>query len=200
MALLACARSRKNPTAGATGRLPPGPPALLFLTRFLALWCSIFDLAPLLCNLHTHHGHIILLCLARMLVFVADCHLVHRLLVQGGNTFVNCTPPIDSSNLFTAGGSNVDTSPYGANWCLVRCNLTGEALQPAHIALFATARRWACDDLVNNLPRHRQSASSGAEDDAAVTLRPFLRRDMFELLVYMCFGRRVARLGCTRRD
>jgi hypothetical protein len=181
MALLAHARSRKNPKASAIGRLPPGPPALLFLARFLALCCSIFDLVPLLCNLHAHHDHTILLYLARMLVFVADCRLVHRLLVQGGNTFINRTPPIDSSNLFTAGGHNVDTSPYGANWCLMRCNLTGEALQLAHIALFAPARRWACDGLVNNLLCHRQSASSGAEDDDAVTLRPFLHHAMFEL-------------------
>ncbi|RLM79642.1 cytochrome P450 89A2-like [Panicum miliaceum] len=40
-------------------RLPPGPPALLFLAKFLALRRSIFDLTPLLRDLHAHHGPVI---------------------------------------------------------------------------------------------------------------------------------------------
>ncbi|XP_066320927.1 cytochrome P450 89A2-like [Miscanthus floridulus] len=190
--LLAHARNRKNPKAGS---LPPGPPALLFLAKFLALRRSIFDLAPLLRDMHARYGPVISLRLARTLVFVANRRLAHRLLVQGGATFDDRPPPVDPNSLFTAGGRDVASSPYGSYWRLVRRNLAGEALQPARVALFAPARRWACDGLVDRL--RRQSASRGAGDDAAVTLRPSLRRAMFELLVYMCFG---AQLGQDALD
>ena len=60
---------------------------------------------------------------ARTLVFVADRRLAHRLLVQGGATFADRPPPVDPSSLFTAGGRDVSSSPYGAYWRLVRRNL-----------------------------------------------------------------------------
>ncbi|KAL6629322.1 hypothetical protein ACP70R_029087 [Stipagrostis hirtigluma subsp. patula] len=166
-----------------TGRLPPGPPALLFLAKFLALRRSIFDLGPLLRELHARHGPVISLRLARTLVFVADRRLAHRVLVQGGATFADRPPLGDLGRLFTAGGHDISSSPYGPYWRLVRRNLAGEALQPSRVGLFAPARRWACDALVSSLRKH-----GGGE---AVTLRPFLRRAMFELLVYMCFGKRL---------
>ncbi|XP_066329024.1 cytochrome P450 89A2-like [Miscanthus floridulus] len=187
LSLVLLARGHKNRKAG-TGRLPPGPPSLLFLAKFLALRRSIFDLAPLLRDMHARYGPVISLRLARTLVFVADRRLAHRILVQGGATFADRPPLVDPSSLFTAGGRDVSSSPYGAYWRLVRRNLAAEALQPARVALFAPARRWACDGLVDSLRRQ-----STGEDDAggAVTLRPFLRRAMFELLVYMCLGERL---------
>jgi cytochrome P450 len=176
-------------------KLPPGPPALLFLAKFFALRRSIFDLAPLLRDMHARYGPVISLRLARTLVFVADRRLAHRALVQGGSTFADRPPPVDPASLFSAGGRDVSSSPYGAYWRLVRRNLAGEALQPARFALFAPARRWACDGLVASL---RASAGGGDDGKATVvTLRPFLRRAMFELLVYMCFG---ARLGQEELD
>ncbi|KAG0531237.1 hypothetical protein BDA96_04G006500 [Sorghum bicolor] len=193
--LVLLVRGRKNRKADA-GRLPPGPPALLFLVKFLALRRSIFDLAPLLRDLHARYGPVISLRLFRTLVFVADRHLAHRVLVQGGATFADRPPPVDPNSLFTTGGHDVSSSPYGAYWRLVRRNLAAEALQPARVALFAPARRWACDGLVDRLC---DAGAAGGDDDAgrAVTLRPFLRRAMFELLVYMCFG---ARLGQEALD
>jgi cytochrome P450 family 89 subfamily A len=197
--LVLVARGRK-PSAG---RLPPGPPALLFLAKFLALRRSIFDLAPLLRDLHARYGPVISVRLARTLVFVADRRLAHRLLVQGGATFADRPPPVDPNSLFSAGGRDVSSSPYGAYWRLVRRNLAGEALQPARVALFAPARRWACDGLVDNLLRRSRRSDAGAgagaagDDATTVTLRPFLRRAMFELLVYMCFG---VRLGQDTLD
>ncbi|RLN07910.1 hypothetical protein C2845_PM11G11980 [Panicum miliaceum] len=176
-------------------KLPPGPPALLFLAKFLALRRSIFDLGPLLRDMHARYGPVISLHLARTLVFVADRRLAHRALVQGGATFADRPPPVGPSSLFTAGGRDISSSPYGAYWRLVRRNLAGEALQPARVALFAPARRWACDGLATRL---RARAAGEDDDDAVVvTLRPFLRRAMFELLVYMCFG---ARLGQDALD
>ncbi|PAN03514.1 hypothetical protein PAHAL_1G005700 [Panicum hallii] len=176
----------KNP------KLPPGPPALLFLAKFLALRRSIFDLGPLLRDMHTRYGPVISLRLARTLVFVADRRLAHRALVQGGATFADRPPPVDPNSLFSAGGRDISSSPYGAYWRLVRRNLAGEALQPARVALFAPARRWACDGLATSLRSH-----AAGDDEPVITLRPFLRRAMFELLVYMCFG---ARLGQDALD
>ncbi|CAO2041396.1 unnamed protein product [Urochloa humidicola] len=177
---------------GRSGKLPPGPPALVFLAKFLALRRSIFDLGPLLRDLHVRYGPVISLRLARTLVFVADRRLAHRALVQGGATFADRPPLADPGSLFSAGGRDVSSSPYGAYWRLVRRNLAGEALQPARVALFAPARKWACDGLVESLRRAQSAGDDGkAPVVAVVTLRPFLRRAMFELLVYMCFGTRV---------
>ncbi|XP_012699749.1 cytochrome P450 89A2-like [Setaria italica] len=158
----------------------------LFAPAGAALPAAIFDLAPLLQDMHARYGPVISFRLARTLVFVADRRLTHRALVQGVATFADRPPPVDPASLFSAGGRDVSSSPYGAYWCLVRRNLAGEALQPARLALFAPARQWACDGLVASL-----CALAGGGDDgkaAVVTLRPFLRRAMFELLVYMCFG------------
>ncbi|KAL6629702.1 hypothetical protein ACP70R_029467 [Stipagrostis hirtigluma subsp. patula] len=174
--------ARKNQK---TGRLPPGPPALLLLAKFLALRRPIFDLGPLLHELHAHHGPVISLRLANTHVFVADRHLAHRMLVQGGATFADRPPLADPDRLFSAGGRDINASPYGPYWRLVRRNLATEALHRSRVSRFAPARRWACDGLVSNL-----RVRGGGGD--AVTLRPLLLRAMFELLVYMCFG---ARLG-----
>ncbi|VAI87011.1 unnamed protein product [Triticum turgidum subsp. durum] len=164
--------------------LPPGPPALLFLAKFVALRRSIFDLGPLLVDLHARHGPVISVRLFRTLVFVADRKLAHRALVQGGATFADRPPPVDPTRMFTSGGRDISSSSYGPYWRLLRRNLAGEALSPARVGLFAPARRWACDGLVSSLLSEQQSA---------VTLRPLLRRAMFELLLYMCFGARLGR-------
>nr|BAJ95348.1 predicted protein [Hordeum vulgare subsp. vulgare] len=168
--------------------LPPGPPALLFLVKFVALRRSIFDLGPLLRDLHARHGPVISVRLFRTLVFVADRKLAHRALVQGGATFADRPPPVDPVRLFTSGGRDISSSSYGPYWRLVRRNLAGEALSPARVGLFAPARRWACDGLVSSLLSEQQR-----QRQDAVTLRPLLRRAMFELLVYMCFGARLGR-------
>uniref|UniRef100_R7W7N0 Cytochrome P450 89A2 n=1 Tax=Aegilops tauschii TaxID=37682 RepID=R7W7N0_AEGTA len=90
--------------------------------------------------------------------------------------------------MFTSGGRDISSSSYGPYWRLLRRNLAGEALSPARVGLFAPARRWACDGLVSSLLSEQQS-----QRQDAVTLRPLLRRAMFELLVYMCFGARLGR-------
>ncbi|KAL6629697.1 hypothetical protein ACP70R_029462 [Stipagrostis hirtigluma subsp. patula] len=190
--LLHRSHGRSNPAPSSKGRLPPGPPALLFLAKFLALRRSIFDLGPLLRELHARHGPVISLRLFGTLVFVADRRLAHRALVQGGATFADRPPLADPDSLFSAGGRDINTSPYGPYWRLVRRNLAAEALHRSRVSRFAPARRWACDGLVRNL-----RARGGGESSEAVTLRPLLRRAMFELLVYMCFG---ARLGQEALD
>ncbi|KAK1629666.1 hypothetical protein QYE76_003981 [Lolium multiflorum] len=100
--------------------LPPGPPALLFLAKFLALRQSIFDLPQILRELHARHGPVISVRLFRPLVFVSDRHLAHRVLVQSGVTFADRPQVFEPGHLFTSGARNINAAPYGPYWRLVR--------------------------------------------------------------------------------
>ncbi|KAL6629696.1 hypothetical protein ACP70R_029461 [Stipagrostis hirtigluma subsp. patula] len=172
---------------GRSKRLPPGPPALLFLAKFLALRRSIFDLGPLLRDLHARYGPVISIRLFRTLVFVADRRLAHRVLVQGGAMFADRPPLVEPGRLFTAGARDISTSPYGPYWRLLRRNLAAEALHPARVGLFAPARRRAKDAIVGGLLR-----ANGGDGSRAVEVRPVFRRVVFELLVYMSLGARLS--------
>jgi hypothetical protein len=98
--------------------LPPGPPALLFLAKFLALRQSIFDLPQILRELHACHGTVISVRLFRPLVFVSDRHLAHRVLVQSGVTFADRPQVFEPGHLFTSGARNINAAPYGPYWRL----------------------------------------------------------------------------------
>uniref|UniRef100_A0ACD5Z8N0 Uncharacterized protein n=1 Tax=Avena sativa TaxID=4498 RepID=A0ACD5Z8N0_AVESA len=169
---------------GRTNALPPGPPALLFVARFLALRRSVFHLGPLLRDLHARYGPVVSVRLSRTVVFVADRHIAHCVLVQGGSTFADRPPLGEPGLLFTSGGRDISTSPYGAYWRMVRRNLAAEALQPARVALYAPTRRQARDALVRDLLLGR--------DGGVAEVRPAFRRAMFELLVYMSLGARLS--------
>ncbi|CAM0884140.1 unnamed protein product [Alopecurus aequalis] len=169
-------------------RLPPGPPGLLFLAKFVALRRSIFDLGPIIVDLHARHGPVISIHLFRTLIFVADRKIAHSALVQSGATFADRPPPVDPLRLFTSGARDISSSSYGPYWRLLRRNLATEALNPARVAHFGPARRSACDGLVSSLRGEQER-----QGQEAVTLKPLLRRAMFELLVFMCFGARLDR-------
>jgi cytochrome P450 len=169
--------------------LPPGPPALVFVARFLALRRSVFHLGPLLRDLHARYGPVVSVRLARTLVFVADRRIAHSVLVQGGSTFADRPPLFEPGLLFTSGSRDISTSPYGAYWRMVRRNLAAEALHPARVALYAPERRRVQDALVRDL--------LGGRDGGVAEVRPAFRRAMFELLVYMSLG---ARLGPETLD
>uniref|UniRef100_A0ACD5YQ56 Uncharacterized protein n=1 Tax=Avena sativa TaxID=4498 RepID=A0ACD5YQ56_AVESA len=170
---------------GRKNALPPGPPALLFVARFLALRRSVFHLGPLLRDLHARYGPVVSVRLSRTLVFVADRRIAHRVLVQGGSTFADRPPLGEPGLLFTSGGRDISTSSYGAYWRMVRRNLAAEALHPARVALYAPARRQSRDALVRDLLLCRR-------DGGVAEVRPAFRRAMFELLVYMSLGARLA--------
>ncbi|KAG2595767.1 cytochrome P450 89A2-like [Panicum virgatum] len=200
VSLLFFLRRRRGPSddsrVNGKARLPPppGPPALVFLAKFPALRRSIFDLAPLLRDLHARHGPVISVRLFGTLVFVADRRLAHRALVRDGATFADRPPLplVDPDPLFSAG--DINTAPYGPYWRLVRRNLAADALHRARVGLFAPARRRACGSLVAGLLRAARGQGDGSSTTGgAVTVRPLLRRAMFELLVYMCFGARLGR-------
>uniref|UniRef100_A0A0A9E9W7 Uncharacterized protein n=1 Tax=Arundo donax TaxID=35708 RepID=A0A0A9E9W7_ARUDO len=157
------------------------------MAKFLALRRSIFDLGPLLLELHERHGPVISVRLFRTLVFVDDRRLAHRVLVQGGATFADRPPLVEPGRLFTAGARDISTSPYGPYWRLVRRNLAAEALHPARVSLFAPARRMARDALLATILSAR-----GGDGSRAVEVRPLFRRALFELLVYMSLGARLS--------
>uniref|UniRef100_R7W6Q3 Cytochrome P450 89A2 n=1 Tax=Aegilops tauschii TaxID=37682 RepID=R7W6Q3_AEGTA len=119
--LLFLLSSRHGVEKKATGKeLPPGPPALLFLAKFLALRQSIFHLEPLLRELHDRYGPVISIRLFRALIFVSDRRLAHRVLVQGGSTFADRPRLFEPGLLFTSGSRNINAAPYGPYWRLVR--------------------------------------------------------------------------------
>ncbi|KAM0916714.1 hypothetical protein ACQ4PT_010050 [Festuca glaucescens] len=191
-ALMFLLQLRHRHGLGRKAQLPPGPPALLFLVKFLALRRSIFDLIPLLLELHARYGPVISVHLFQTFVFIRDRHVAHRVLVQAGATFADRPRKSDPELLFSAGGRDITSSPYGPYWRLLRRNLVVGSLSPARVREFAPARRWACDALVSNLLRAQKSGGAlESEPKVVIPVRPFLRRAMFELLVYMCFGVRL---------
>lgn len=162
--------------------LPPGPPAVLFLAKFLVLRLSIFDLAHLLAGLH---GPVFSVRLLRhTMVFVADRRVAHRALVQGAAAFAD-RPLLGDPTRECFDRRNISGSPYGPYWRLVRRNLASMvALSPSRAALFAPARRRVTDGIVVELLHQEQQP---------VMVRPLLRRAMFELLMYMCFGAQLSK-------
>uniref|UniRef100_A0ACD5VDI1 Uncharacterized protein n=1 Tax=Avena sativa TaxID=4498 RepID=A0ACD5VDI1_AVESA len=163
-------------------KLPPGPPSLLFVAKFLVLGRSLFQIGPILRGLHARHGPIISIWLVRTFVFVADRRLAHTILVKAGSNFNDRPPPTEMMGLFFPGA--ITTSAYGAYWRLVRRNLHAQALQPSRLRLLGPARQLARDDIVGSL----RGASGGV-----VTVRPLLGRCLFELLVFMTLGVRLGR-------
>jgi cytochrome P450 len=120
--------------------------------------------------------------LFRPLVFISDRPLAHRLLVQSGVAFADRPQVFEPGLLFTSGGRNINAAPYGPYWRLVRRNLASEVFHPARVSLFAPARQRTLDELVSDL----LIATSDGSRPASV--RPLVRRALYELFAYMCFG------------
>ena len=67
---------------GRGSQLPPGPPTVLFLVKWLPLLRSMNDLSWLLRDLHMRYGPIISIRLVfRTFIFVADRGIAHRMRV-----------------------------------------------------------------------------------------------------------------------
>lgn len=166
-------------------KLPPGPPTLLFIAKFLLPWRSASHIGPMLRGLHARHGPIFSFWLLRMFVFVDDRHLTHSVLVKGGGNFDGRPPPNGIMQLFFPHG--IGTSPYGDYWRLLRRNLNVHALHPSRIRLLEPARQRARNAMLASL-----RADVGADASRVITVRPFLARCLFQLIVEMSLG---ARLG-----
>ncbi|XP_017700359.2 cytochrome P450 89A2-like [Phoenix dactylifera] len=167
-------------------RLPPGPPTVPFLAKFIWLRRSIFDIEPILRQLHAKLGPIVTLRVtSNPAIFIADRSLAHQALVQSGGAFADRPPAVEPNRFLTSNQYDISSSPYGPRWRLLRRNLTSEILHPSRVKLFAPARRWVLQILVDKL-----RAQARTKDGAVVVMESF-QYAMFCLLVLMCFGEKL---------
>lgn len=166
--------------------LPPGPPTIPFLAKFIWLRKSIFDIGPILRQLHAKLGPIVALRLtSNPVIFIADRTLVHQTFIQGGAAFADRPPAVEPNRFLSSNQHDINSSPYGPRWRLFRRNLTSGILHPSRVKLFAPARQWVLQILLNRL-----KAQAGTEDGVVVVVESFPFA-MFCLLVLMCFGEKL---------
>uniref|UniRef100_A0ACD5U6U9 Uncharacterized protein n=1 Tax=Avena sativa TaxID=4498 RepID=A0ACD5U6U9_AVESA len=164
--------------------LPPGPPLLLFIAKFLVPGRNVGHIGHILRGLHARYGPIISISMVKItFVFVADHGLAHSVLIKGGGNFDDRPPPSVIMELFFP--QTIGTSSYGAYWRLVRRNMHSQALHPTRIRQFSEARQRARDAMFASL---RADSEGGS---AAVTVRPMLTRCLFALIVEMALGVRL---------
>ncbi|KAG1359279.1 putative Cytochrome P450 89A2 [Cocos nucifera] len=167
-------------------RLPPGPSTVPFLAKFIWLRRSIFDMEPILRQLHAKLGPIVTLRVTSSpAIFIADRNVAHQALVQSGAVFADRPRAVGPSRFLTSNEHDINSSPYGPRWRLLRRNLTSEILHPSRVKLFASARRWALQILVDKL-----KAQAGTKDGVVMVMESF-QYAMFCLLVFMCFGEKL---------
>ncbi|KAL0927725.1 hypothetical protein M5K25_001928 [Dendrobium thyrsiflorum] len=174
--------SKKSP-------LPPGPPSIPILGSLLWLrhFPSLFNIEILLRKFRSQLGPIITLRFGfHTCIFIADCALAHKALVELGASFSSRPPPSPYSRFRNSRILNISSSPYGNQWRLLRRNLTSEILHPVKIHLFAPARRWVLGLLLNDL----RTRSEQSPKRAVVAMESF-QLAMFALLVFMCFGEKL---------
>ncbi|KAG0486619.1 hypothetical protein HPP92_008714 [Vanilla planifolia] len=164
---------------------PPLPPAAPVLPVFSQLFIhrrSIFEIAPLLRRFHSLYGPIISLRLfpfSRPMIFISDSSAAHAALVHQGASFAD-RPRYDEPQFFlSAGQHDINSSHYGSLWRLLRRNLSSETLNPSKIRLFAPARRWALQILLEDLR---------SRSDGVISLKESIGSMTLFLLVFMCFG------------
>ncbi|XP_072978626.1 cytochrome P450 89A2-like [Typha angustifolia] len=174
------------PKSHSNKKLPPGPPSIPFLLNFIWQRKSIFDVEPLLRELHAKHGPIISVNIGfRLCIFIADSRVAHRALIQNGAAFADRPPAVDPNILFTCNQHDISTAPYGNFWRLLRRNLSSEILHPSRVKLFAPARRWVLGILLEKLETQRE-----ANEGITVVVESF-HYAMFCLLGLMCFGEKL---------
>ncbi|XP_010941086.1 cytochrome P450 89A2 [Elaeis guineensis] len=167
-------------------RLPPGPSTIPFLAKFIWLKRSIFDIEPILRQLHAKLGPIVTLRVtSRPAIFIADRNVAHQALVQSGAAFADRPPAMEPTRFLTSNQYDINSSPYGPRWRLLRRNLSSEILHPSRVKLFAPARRWVLQILLDKL-----KAQAGIKDGVVVVMETF-QYAMFCLLVFMCFGEKL---------
>uniref|UniRef100_A0ACD5TPL8 Uncharacterized protein n=1 Tax=Avena sativa TaxID=4498 RepID=A0ACD5TPL8_AVESA len=177
-------RSKNEATEKKKLPLPPGPPLLLFIAKFLVPGRNVGHIGHILRGLHARYGPIISISMVKItFLFVADHGLAHSVLIKGGGNFDDRPPPSVIMELFFP--QTIGTSSYGAYWRLVRRNMHSQALHPSRIRLFSAARQRARDAMFASLRGDR------SEGGSPVTVRPMLTRCLFALIVEMALGVRL---------
>ncbi|KAL9671075.1 hypothetical protein QQ045_008640 [Rhodiola kirilowii] len=179
---------------GKEGRvsLPPGPRSIPIITGFLWMRKSFSQIEPIIRSLHAKYGPVIAIRVgSRVSVFVSDRQLAYKALVQNGVVFSNRPPAPPASKVISANQHNISSAFYGPTWRRFRRNLTSEILHPSRVKSYSAARKWVLDILIQRLNQEiikNQSAAAAA----GVKVVDHFQYAMFCLLVFMCFGDRVA--------
>ncbi|XP_019081367.1 cytochrome P450 89A2 [Vitis vinifera] len=162
--------------------LPPGPAAFPLIGNLHWLGPSFADLEPILRNLHAKYGPILTLRIgSRPAIFISENSLAHQALVQNGAVFADRPAALPASRVMSSNQRNINSSPYGPTWRLLRRNLTAEILHSSRVRSYSHARKWVLEILVSRLRGH-------SDGFVPVRIMDHFQYAMFCLLVLMCFG------------
>ncbi|ONK80130.1 uncharacterized protein A4U43_C01F14210 [Asparagus officinalis] len=185
--------SKLNPKAPS---LPPGPSTIAFFAKNIIFKKkSLFELEQVIHDLHKTYGPIMSLRTpSHPNIFIEDREIAHQALVQLGSAIADRPPLKEPMIYLTCNGHDINTSPHGPLWRLLRRNLTSEMLHPSSVKKFAPARSWAFKLLVSKLnARGGEEEEEEEEEDRENEVIPVKKFSftMFCLLVAMCFGQKL---------
>ncbi|KAJ4774473.1 Cytochrome P450 89A2 [Rhynchospora pubera] len=178
--------------------LPPGLTVIPIVGNLIWLTQSMSNIESILQDLHARYGPIITLRLgSRLSINISDRYLAHSALITHGATFAGRPKQTSIREILNVNYHTISTATYGPLWRLLRRNLAGEVLQPSHVKLLSSARKWTVDLLKEELSCSYNSNSNPLIESFHLA--------MFSLLVYMFFGERldegyVNAIKSTQRD
>ncbi|KAH7427080.1 hypothetical protein KP509_10G029300 [Ceratopteris richardii] len=118
------------------------------------------------------------------IIFVTSASLTHASLVEESRLFAD-RPLFPSRKLFTSNFRNINSSPYGPFWRLIRRNLVENVFAVPNILAFRPARLHAIARIISNI------RTVAKQNQGAVSVYPTIRLGVFEILLFMCFGYRM---------
>ncbi|KAE8664734.1 Cytochrome P450 89A9 [Hibiscus syriacus] len=187
--LLGALFNRRSSTSKTQSQaLPPGPPNILIISTILWLRRNLFELEPILHNLHTKLSPMVTLnILSRPAIYVSDRSLTHQALVQSGALFADrADAQTVIGKVISGNRHSISSASYGPTWRLLRRNLTCEILHPSRVKSYSHARKWVLQILLD-------SFTSSSKTGRPIRVVDEFQHAMFCLLVLMCFGDKLNR-------
>uniref|UniRef100_A0A0C9RJY0 TSA: Wollemia nobilis Ref_Wollemi_Transcript_14117_1818 transcribed RNA sequence n=1 Tax=Wollemia nobilis TaxID=56998 RepID=A0A0C9RJY0_9CONI len=173
-----------------TYHLPPGPSGWPILGNLVQI--SNQTLQVYFQKLHQQYGSIYTVRLGyQPLIMVASHELAHEALIEKSSIFASRPPAQGLSKLFSSNQTNINTAAYGPLWRTLRRNLVSETLNPAALNSFRKGRERTVNLLIDAL------RTEAGQNEGAVKVMDHLRRAVFNILVFMCFGIRLEEEAVT---
>ncbi|KAL6320491.1 hypothetical protein AAG906_007570 [Vitis piasezkii] len=91
---------------------------------------------------------------SRPAIFISENSLAHQALVQNGAVFADRPAALPARRVMSSNQRNINSSPYGPTWRLLRRNLTAEILHSSRVRRYSHARKWVLEILVSRLRGH----------------------------------------------